>query len=285
MDTRRLGDLDVTAIGMGCWPIAGHVHDLPADGPERTVHAALDAGIRFFDTARAYCPGGDNGFGERQLASALARSSVPRDEVVVATKVVSTRSPGGAWLRDGTPTAVRAHTEEALVALGVETVDLLQAHAVDPAVPWEETVGALARQRERGLAREIGVSNVTAAQVRAAHAVVPLASVQNETGPDGVDADVLAVCSELGIGFLPYSPFGGPGRAAGLADRHPVLAHVAARHDATPHQVCLAWLLSLDEAVVPIPASTRPATVTASAAAATLRLSADDLDDLAGLGR
>lgn len=281
VDTRALGGLAVTEIGMGCWPIAGYVHDLAPDAPERTVHAALDAGVRFFDTARAYCPGGDNGFGERQLASALARSSVPRDEVVVATKVVSTRGPGGAWLRDGSPRAVRDFTEEALTALGVEAIDLLQAHAVDPAVPWAETVGALADLRGEGLAREIGVSNVSAAQVREANAIVPLASVQNQTGPDGVDGRVVRACSELGIGFLPYSPFGGPGRAAGLGDRHPSLAAVGARHGASAHQVCLAWLLALDEVVVPIPASTRPATIRSSAVAAELTLTDEDRDELA----
>lgn len=282
METRRLGPLDVSAVGMGCWPLASFAHELPDRAAERTVHAALEAGVRFFDTARAYCPGGDNGFGERQLAAALARSTTADDEVVVATKVVSTRGPGGAWLRDGSPAAVRSFTEEALVALGVETIDLLQAHAVDPRVPWAETVGALADLRRDGLAREIGVSNVTAAQVREAHEIVPLASVQNRTGPDEVDAAVIAVCAELGVGFLPYSPFGGTGRAASLGDRHPVLVGVAARHDVSPHRVALAWLLSLDERVVPIPAATRPATIADSAAAADLPLTASDLAELDG---
>lgn len=280
MDTRRLGSLEVTAIGLGCWPIAGHVHDLDGDAPERTIHAALDAGVRLFDTARAYCAGADVGFGERQLAAALARSTVDRDEVVVATKVVSTRAPSGAWVRDGTPHAVRSFTEDALRALSTDRIDLLQSHAVDPDVPFEETVGAMRDLRDEGLARELGVSNVTAAQVRLAHDVVPLASVQNETGADRVDEEVVAVCAELGIGFLPYSPFGGPGSAASLADRHPVLATVGERHDASAHQVCLAWLLALDDQVVPIPASTRPETVASSAAAADLALTADDLAEL-----
>ena len=280
MRTRRLGDLEVTTIGMGCWPIAGNVHDLPPDAPDRTIHAALDAGIRFFDTARAYAPAADNGYGEQQLSSALARSSVPRDEVVVATKVVSTRSLGGRWAVDGSPRAVRSWTQQACANLSVGSLDLLQAHAVDPDVPWAETVGALAEMVETGLARHIGVSNVTADQVREAHEVHPLASVQNETGADGVDEDVVAVCAELGIGYLPYSPFGGEGRAAGLADRHPVLRTVADRHGVSPHQVCLAWLLAIDDVVVPIPAATRPATITDSAAAAELELTADDVAEL-----
>lgn len=262
---------------MGCWPIAGQVGRLDEDAADRTIHAALAAGVRFFDTARAYCPAGDNGFGERQLTSALARSDVDRDEIVVATKVVSTRAPGGTWIRDGTPRAVRQFTEDALDALAVERIDLLQAHAVDPRVPWVETVGALRELRDEGLAAHIGISNVTADQVREAAAVVELASVQNETGADGVDEDVLAVCTELDIGYLPYSPFGGPGRAASLGQRHPVLAEVGARHDASPHEVCLAWLLALDDVVVPIPASTRPTTMRSSAAAVDLDLTDDDL--------
>lgn len=282
MRTRSLGDVEVSSIGMGCWPIAHRARELGQTAVDATVHAALDAGVRFFDTARAYCPRDENGFGERQLADALTRADVDRDEVVVATKIVSTRAPGGAWVADGSPEAVHAFTREALANLGVERIDLLQAHTVDGSVPWAETVGALREVRDEGLAAAIGVSNVTAAEVREAHAVVPLASVQNESGADGIDEEVLRVCSELGIGFLPYSPFGGPHRAGRLEDRHPVLARVAARHDATPHQVCLAWLLALDPVVVPIPGATRPATIRASAAAAALEPELDE-GDLAAL--
>jgi aryl-alcohol dehydrogenase-like predicted oxidoreductase len=277
VETRSLGDVEVTAIGMGCWPIADRAHELGRAGVDATVRAALGAGVRLFDTARAYCPRDENGFGERQLADALGRTDVDRDEVVVATKVVSTRAPGGSWVADGTPAAVHAFTREALANLGVERIDLLQAHTVDPRVPWAETVGALREVRDEGLAAAIGVSNVTAAQVREAHAIVALASVQNESGADGIDEEVLGTCSELGVGFLPYSPFGGPHRAGRLEDRHPVLAEVAARHGATAHQVCLAWLLALDPVVVPIPGATRPGTISASAAATDLRLDEEDL--------
>ena len=284
MEQRRLGSLTTTVLGFGCWPIAAHADELEEGRAERTVHAALDAGIRLFDTARAYAPGSDNGAGERQLAAALASWDGDRDEVVVATKVVSSRDEHGRWVRDGRPATVRAWAREACDNLGVEHLDLLQSHAVDPDVPWAETVGALADLRAEGLVREVGVSNVTAAQVREAVGITEVASVQNETNPSRVDRPVLDLCSDLGITYLPYSPFGGPGAAARLGDRHPALVTVADRHGVSPHQVCLAWLRSLDDVVLPIPAATRPATIRDSAAAADLELTPADLADLEGLG-
>lgn len=288
MQTTTVGSLTTTVLGMGCWPIAGHVDELEPGQAERTVHAALDAGIRLFDTARAYCPAGSGergpGFGERQLAAALRSWRGDRDEVVVATKVVSGRDDAGRWIRDGRPEAVRAWAQEACANLEVDHLDLLQSHAVDPDVPWAETVGALAELRTEGLVREVGISNVSAAQVREAAGIVDLASVQNETNPAGVDTEVLALCGERGITFLPYSPFGGPGGAARLGERHPALATVAQRHGVSPHRVCLAWLRSLDPVVLPIPAATRPATIRDSAAAADLHLTEEDRADLADLG-
>lgn len=284
VETRQLGGLTTAVLGFGCWPIAGYADELEPGQAERTIHAALDAGIRLFDTARAYSPGADNGFGERQLAQALRRWDGDRDDVLVATKVVSGRDGDGHWIRDGRPATVRAWAREACDHLGVDQLDLLQSHTVDPDVPWAETVGALADLRDEGLVRLVGISNVSAAQVREAVEVTDTASVQNETNPSGVDRPVLDVCVELGITFLPYSPFGGPGGAADLGDRHPALRTVAERHGVSPHQVCLAWLRALDDVVLPIPAATRPATIRDSAAAADLHLTDDDLRDLADLG-
>lgn len=283
MQTRQLGGFTTTVLGMGCWPIAAYVDDLDEGQAERTIHAALDAGIRLFDTARAYCPDGDNGFGERQLAAALRRWSGDRDEVVVATKVVSYRDGAGHWARDGRPETVRAWAREACDHLGVDHLDLLQSHAVDPEVPFAETVGALDELREEGIVREVGISNVSAAQVWEAVEITDLAAVQNEINPSTGDRAVLDVCSELDITFLPYSPFGGPGGAKRLGERHPVLAEVADRHGVSSHQICLAWLRSLDPVVLPIPAATRPATIRDSAAAAELELTDDDLATLAEL--
>lgn len=281
MQTRELGEMTTTALGMGCWPIAAYVGDLDDGQAERTIHAALDAGIRLFDTARAYCPGGDTGFGERQLAAALRRWGGDRDEVVVATKVVSSRDEDGHWVRDGRPDTVHVWAREACTQLGVDHLDLLQSHAVDPDVPFAETVGALDELRDEGVVREVGISNVSAAQVWEAVEITDVVSVQNETNPDRVDRAVLDVCSELGVTYLPYSPFGGPGAAKHLGERHPALTTVADRHGVSPHQVCLAWLRSLDPVVLPIPAATRPATIRDSAAAADLQLTDEDLTTLA----
>ena len=284
MEQRAVGSLTTTVLGFGCWPIAGYADELEDGRAEATVHAALDAGIRFFDTARAYCPDGDTGYGERQLAAALRAWDGDRDEAVVATKVVSSRDDAGRWVRDGRPATVRAWAQEACHNLEVDHLDLLQSHAVDPDVPWAETVGALADLRDEGLAREVGISNVSAAQVREAVGITDVATVQNESNASRVDHDVLEVCAELGITYLPYSPFGGPGAASRLGHRHPALQTVADRHGVSPHRVCLAWLRSLDDVVLPIPAATRPATIRDSAAAADLELTDEDLADLDGLG-
>lgn len=204
MDTRRIGDLDVSAVGLGCNNFGMRID---ADATQRVVDAAIDAGITYFDTAESY---GD-GRSEEFLGRALGRR---RDDVVVATKWGHTMS-----LRDGErggdPERIRASLEDSLSRLGTDRVDHYQLHRPDPDTPPEEILGCLADLRAEGKIREIGCSNFTAAQLAASHAaasgtgVAPFASLQNHYSVLTRDPEhdgVFEACERLGVAFVPYFP-------------------------------------------------------------------------------
>ena len=277
MPTRRLGGLQVSAIGLGEMPLslAGR-----PDEPQavRTVHGALDAGVTLIDTADAYCrDDSDFGHGEGLVARALAAWSGDRDRVLVATKGGHTR-PGGAWDLDGRPEYLRQACEASLQRLGVEAIGLYQFHRPDPKVPFAESMGALAELRAAGKVRLVGLSNVSVDQIRQARELVEVASVQNEFSPRFRRSEgELAWCAANRIAFLPWSPLGGIGRGRDLGGRHRAFAEVADAHGVSPQQVALAWELAKAPVVIPIPGSSRPETILDSAAAASLRLSKDEL--------
>ena len=282
MPTRRLGGLQVSAIGLGEMPLslAGRPDEAQA---VRTIHAALDAGVTLIDTADAYCrDDSDFGHGEGLVAKALAAWSGDRDQVLVATKGGHTR-PGGSWDLDGRPEYLRQACEASLERLGVEAIGLYQFHRPDPKVPFAESVGALAELRAAGKVRLVGLSNVSIDQIRQARELVEVASVQNEFSPRFRRSEgELAWCAANRIAFLPWSPLGGIGRGRDLGGRHRAFAEVADAHGVSPQQVALAWELAKAPVVIPIPGSSRPETILDSATAASLRLSADEL---AGLDR
>jgi aryl-alcohol dehydrogenase-like predicted oxidoreductase len=277
MPTRRVGGLQVGAIGLGEMPmsLAGRPDEARAT---RTIHAALDAGVTLIDTADAYClDGSELGHGERLVAKALAAWPGDRDRVLVATKGGHTR-PGREWGLDGRPGHLREACEASLRALGVEAIGLYQFHRPDPRVPFAESVGAMAELKAAGKVRLVGLSNVSVDQIRQARELVEVASVQNEFSPRFRRSEgELAWCAANGIAFLPWSPLGGIGRGRDLGGRHRAFAEVAEAHGVSPQQVALAWELAKAPVVVPIPGASRPETITDSAAAAGLRLSADDL--------
>ena len=277
MPTRRLGGLQVSAIGLGEMPLslAGRPDEAQA---VRTIHAALDAGVTLIDTADAYCRDqSDFGHGERLVAKALAAWSGDRDRVLVATKGGHIR-PGGSWDLDGRPEYLRQACEASLKALGVEAIGLYQFHRPDPKVPFTESVGALAELRAAGKVRLVGLSNVSVDQIRQARELVEVASVQNEFSPRFRRSEgELAWCAANRIAFLPWSPLGGMGRGRDLGGRHRAFAEVAEGHGVSPQQVALAWELAKAPVVIPIPGSSRPETILDSAAAASLRLTADEL--------
>jgi aryl-alcohol dehydrogenase-like predicted oxidoreductase len=277
MPTRRLGGLQVSAIGLGEMPmsLAGRPDEAQSI---RTIHAALDAGVTLIDTADAYCiDQTEVGHGERLVAKALAAWSGDRDKVLVATKGGHTRE-GGEWNLDGRPEHLRQACEASLRALGVEAIGLYQFHRPDPKVPFAESVGTMAELKDAGKVRLVGLSNVSVDQIRQARQLVQVASVQNEFSPRFRRSEgELAFCAAEGIAFLPWSPLGGIGRGRELGGRHRAFGEVAEAHGVSAQQVALAWQLAKAPAVIPIPGSSRPETITDSAAAAGLRLSDDEL--------
>ena len=280
MRQRPLGDRTVSAIGLGEMPLS-------VEGrPDRaqaiaTIHAALEAGVTFIDTADAYSLGvHEHGHGERLVAEALATYGGPTDHVLVGTKGGHRRPGDGTWTVHGDPAYVKAACEASLVALGVEAIGLYQYHRPDPKVPWEESVGALTALLDEGKIRMAGVSNATVAQIDQAQEVLGgrLVSVQNQFSPRFRSSEgELAHCEQLGIAFIAWSPLGGIGLADHIEAEYPAFAQVAVEVGASSQQVTLAWMLAKGSRVIPIPGSRRPETAVASAAAADLTLTPEQV--------
>lgn len=284
MHTRSLGSRQVSAIGLGAMPMS--IEGRPTDESQslRTIAAALDAGVTLIDTADAYCLGpAEFGHNERLIAKGLARYGGDPDDVLVATKGGHTRQDGGGWDVDGRPDYLRSACEASRRALGVEAIGLYQYHRPDPEVPYAESIGAMADLLDAGQIQLAGISNASVAQIVEANEVLGgrLASVQNEYSPRfRSSAAELAYCAEVGIAFLPWSPLGGMSDAAKLGRRHAAFARVADAQGVSAQQVCLAWELARAAVVVPIPGSKRPETITDSASAADLELTAEELATL-----
>jgi aryl-alcohol dehydrogenase-like predicted oxidoreductase len=283
MRRRRLGQLEVGAIGYGAMPLS--VDGRPDE--ERalaTLRAALDAGVTLVDTADAYCLGADD-FGHGEAITARLLRRLGARDVVVATKGGHTRTADGGWELDGRADYLRAAAKASLRRLGGDAIDLYQHHRPDPKVPYAESLGALRELADEGVIRMAGVSNADSAGIRLAHEILgpALAAVQNELSPSFRSSEPEAdLCAELGIAFLAWSPLGGMGSAARLGSDHAAFAEVAAERGVSPQRVCLAWLLARSPAVIPIPGASRPETIADSAAAAELELSGAELERLDG---
>ncbi|HJB09393.1 MAG TPA: aldo/keto reductase [Candidatus Brachybacterium merdavium] len=286
--TRRIGSLDVSALGMGVMPVSqDRIPAVPHGQAIATVHAALDAGITFFDTADTFAPSWDTmGHNEKIVAEALRTWSGDASQVVVATKGGITRGAGERWGRDGSADYLRSALEKSLVNLETDAVDLYYWHRPDRSIRYAEGVQTLAALREEGLIREIGISNANLEEIEVAREVLGdggLAAVQNQFSLTffHTSREELAHCGTHGIAFVPFSPLGGTGGGArGLGRRFPQVAQIAEAHGVSPQRVVLAWQLSLGDHVIPIPGAGRPASITDSAAAMTLRLSQDELDTI-----
>jgi aryl-alcohol dehydrogenase-like predicted oxidoreductase len=280
MQQRPIGNRTVSAIGLGEMPLS-------IEGrPDRrqaiaTIHASLDAGVTIIDTADAYSLSvAEHGHGEELVAEALAAYGGPTDEVLVATKGGHRRPGDGSWTVHGDPAYLKEACEASLKRLGVDAIGLYQYHRPDPKVPWAESVGALADLLDEGKILMAGVSNATVAQIDEAQRVLSgrLVSVQNQFSPRFRSSEgELEHCEKLGLVFIPWSPLGGIGRADDIEHSHPAFAAVAQEVDASPQQVTLAWMLAKGSRVIPIPGSSRPETAIASAAAADLSLTADQV--------
>jgi aryl-alcohol dehydrogenase-like predicted oxidoreductase len=303
MKYRNLGDgLTVSALGLGCMPMAGVGHNMYGEAPEAesiaTIHRAIDLGVTFFDTAEVYGP-----FRNEELVGKAIKGR--RDGLVIATKFAMRWDGDQVIGLDGSPANARRACEGSLKRLGIDTIDLFFQHRVDPNVPIEETVGGMAELVREGKIRHIGLSEASAATVRRAAAVHPIAALQTEYSlwERDVEDDILPACRELGIGFVPYSPLGRGFLTGQITSRDDLqegdfrlgdpryseenftrnfeivdaVRVIADRCGASAAQVALAWLLAQGEDVVPIPGSKRRVTLEDSLAAIDLMLAPQDL--------
>jgi aryl-alcohol dehydrogenase-like predicted oxidoreductase len=280
MQTRRIGDVQVGAIGLGGMPMS--IEGRPDEGRSiRTIHAALDAGITLIDTADAYHLYADDiGHNEVLIAQALASYGGDPSGVLVATKGGHLRPGDGSWTVNGSPDYLKQACDASLKRLGVEAIGLYQFHRPDPKVPYEDSVGAIRDLLDAGKIRFAGISNADPGRIRQANEILGgrLVSVQNQFSPTFRSSEPeLELCAELDIAFLPWSPLGGISGAGELGDRFTPFADVARDHGVSPQQVCLAWMLAKAPVVIPIPGSSRPETIQDSAKAADLHLSADEV--------
>ncbi|HYN46186.1 MAG TPA: aldo/keto reductase [Allosphingosinicella sp.] len=307
MKYRTLGDgLKVSALGIGCMPMVrgGNItygEAASEDESIATIHRAIDLGITFFDTAEMYGP-----FTNESLVGEAIRGK--RDGLVIATKFALRWDGNTPVGFDGSPENARRACEGSLQRLGIDTIDLFYQHRVDPNVPIEETVGGMAELVKEGKVRHLGLSEAAPETIRRAAAVHPIAALQSEYSlwERDVEDEILPVCRELGIGFVPYSPLGRgflTGQIRSKADlpaddwRHndpryseenwdanlkivDAIRAVADRHGVSLAQVALAWLLAQGDDIVPIPGFKRRATLEDSAAAVDVELSPADLEDL-----
>lgn len=249
----------------------------------RTVHAALDAGIRLIDTADVYGAGGGYGLNERLVARAVRCWPGPRDEVVVATKGGHVRNPDGTYWIDGRPAYLQQACRASLSRLGLDVLPLYQHHRPDPRVPYVESIGALSQLHSDGLVARVGISNASVEQIREAHRILgdALVSVQNEYSPAHRTSEPeIDLCAELGLAFLSYSPLGGMREAKALGERVAAFSQVAAERGVSPQRVALAWQLARGGHLVPIPGASRPESVLDSIGAVQLVLTAEELDRL-----
>lgn len=302
MKTRNLGNsgLSVSAVGLGCMGMSVFYGASDDAASIKTIHHAIDLGVTFFDTAELY----GNGHNEELLGKAVKDR---RDAVILATKFgLRLKDEGGVTPANGNPDYVKAACDESLKRLGVDLIDLYYAHRVDPTVPVEEMVGAMAELVQAGKVRHLGLSEAGAGSIRKAHAVHPIAAVQTEYSlwSREVETDVLPTCQELGIGFVPYSPLSrgfltGVFEKAGdvktdgdtrsfmprftpehfdsnkvLVDR---LSEIASAKGCTVAQLAIAWVMAQGDTIVPIPGTRKIERLEENVSAVNVSLSGDDL--------
>jgi len=298
MQTRRLRSLEVSSIGLGCMgltPIYGNPDPALAI---KTIHRCADLGITLLDTSDAYGQGRNQELVGRAIAGR-------RDRYVISTKFGNLRTPDGKPAVNGRPEYVVQACEASLKRLGIEVIDLYFQHRVDPSVPVEDTVGAMARLVEQGKVRHIGLSEAAPARIRKGHATYPLTALQTEysLATREVETEILDLCGELGIGFVAYGVVGrglltgaiandtaldkgdirldmprfqGENRATNLA----LVARLKELADAercTPSQLAIAWVLSRRDFIVPIVGTSKPERLEENAAAVSLRISSSTL--------
>jgi aryl-alcohol dehydrogenase-like predicted oxidoreductase len=301
MQRRTLGELEVSAVGLGCATMTPFYDEPDKDAAIDTLRHAREIGVDFLDSSDAY----GQGRNEELIACAVKGH---RDEHVIASKFGNLRAPDGSPTSDGRSEYVKACCERSLKRLEIDVIDLYYIHRVDPTVPIEDTVGAMSDLVRHGKVRHLGICEAGAATIRRAHATHPLSAVQIEYSlwTRDVEAEILPLCKELGIGFVAYSPLGrgfltghvadiaalragdvrrrmprfqGDNLRRNLALVEELKAHAAAEN-CTPAQLALAWVLSRAPFVVPIPGTSHRHRLEENAAAVSLKISADTEDAL-----
>jgi aryl-alcohol dehydrogenase-like predicted oxidoreductase len=313
----QIGDRQIGALGLGCMGMSwAYGPGINADEARTVLGRALELGVNHWDTADLYGAGHNE-----ELVGPMVREN--RDRVFLATKFgnvydrtltthqdqVAANAP---WIVDGTPEYIRKAVDLSLKRMGIDVIDLYYAHRVDPHVPVEETVGAMAELVRAGKVRHLGLSEVSTATLRRAQAVHPIAAVQNEFSlwTRDFEADEIPAARELGVTFVPYSPLGrgfltgqiqnpeslpdsdyrktsermtGDNLAKNL-ELVEVVKSVAARHEASPAQVALAWVLAAGDHIAPIPGTRKVSRLEENVGAAALQLTAEDMEELNALG-
>ena len=304
MEMRKLGNsgLEVSAIGLGCMGMNHHRGVVPDRGEMISlIRTAVERGVTFFDTAEVYGP-----FTNESLVGEALKPFKGR--VVIATKFGFDLGPGGSGGLNSRPERIRQVAEESLKRLRVDAIDLFYQHRVDPGVPIEEVVGTVKDLIAEGKVKHFGLSEPSAVTIRRAHAVQPVTAIQNEYSLwwRRPEEEVLPVCEELGIGFVPYSPLGrgfltgsidetttfigGDNRSTlprfapdALKANRPLiglLEDIARRKGATPAQIALAWLLAQKPWIVPIPGTTKLHRLDENLGSASIQLTSDDLQHI-----
>jgi aryl-alcohol dehydrogenase-like predicted oxidoreductase len=257
---RRLGYGAMRITGDGIW---GDPPDL--DQARAVLRRAVELGVNFIDTADSYGPD----VSEQLIADALYPYP---DDLVIATKGGLVRPGPGRWDADGRPAHLREACEGSLRRLRLDQIPLYQLHRPDPSVPLAESVGALAQLKDEGKIRHIGVSNVSEAQLREAQQITPIVSVQNRyNAADRQSESMVDMCELEQIAFLPWAPIQ-------QADTSPAVAEAASRHDASPRQIVLAWLLARSPQILPIPGTGSADHVETNVVAASIQLSPDEVE-------
>lgn len=282
--SRSLGDLNVSAVGMGAMTLTQLAGSDPARGV-RTVHAALDAGVTLFDTADSYGPSSAHGVNELALIGALRSYAGTLDGVVVATKGGHTRHENASWWIDGSPEHLARAARDSAARLGLDSLPLYQHHRPDPKVAYAESMGALRQLVDDGVVQRVGISNVNADQLFVALEVLggALVSVQNEYSPNArSEAPMIRLCERHGLAFLAWGPLGGMRAAKGLGEALSAFAEVGQARGVSPQRVAIAWALATSPALIPIPGASRPESVLDTVAALDLELTPDELRRLDG---
>ncbi|MFZ6742472.1 aldo/keto reductase [Undibacterium sp. JH2W] len=309
MKMRQLGssELFVSAIGLGCMGMSFAYGSGDDAESIKTIHRAVDLGVTFFDTAEVYGP-----FANEELVGRALKEL--RGKVTIATKFGFKILPEGKGVErmagvDSRPSHIRAAVEGSLARLGVEAIDLLYQHRVDPAVPIEDVVGTMADLVREGKVKHLGLSEVSAQTLRRAHAVHPIAAVQSEYSlwSRDVEAEILPACQELGVGFVPYSPLGRGFLTGKLNSTDGLssddyrrslprfqaeslgankllileLERLATKRGVTAAQLALAWILAQNESIIPIPGVRRLAHLEENLAATDIVLTQTELADIA----